>query len=363
MLRTAIIGFAHMHVNEIALYIANEPQTVLCAAADTQPAVPELSAARYTRAWNLENIRKNYCSNIYADWHRLLDREKPELVFVLCENDQKLAVARACAERGIDICLEKPMAMNLEEALEIRAMVKSSGIRAVVNWPIAWRKNMHLTEAVLNTGIVGKPLKLFYINGHTGPLGRGASHRGVDSMAQSMTDEEKKATWWYRSETGGGAFLDIGCYGCIASKWLIREQPLSAFAEAKNLATPFMQEPDHIAAVIEYPNAMSVTEASWILPKGAIPQGPVVICEDGLIRTAEDGSIVVTDIYGEVIPTPKVRISEHIENMPEHYVHAIAGEVEWHRMITLEENVCIMAMLDAEMKSARSGKKEPVKNV
>ena len=60
MIRAVIIGFAHMHVNEVALYISEEKSMELTACADVVPKVEELTKTRYTRGWNIENIRNNY---------------------------------------------------------------------------------------------------------------------------------------------------------------------------------------------------------------------------------------------------------------------------------------------------------------
>ena len=64
-------------------------------------------------------------------------------------------------------------------------------------------------KAALDEKLVGEPLKLRYINGHTGPLGKGAKHRGVSENAEEMTDEQRSKTWWHKEKFGGGVYLDI----------------------------------------------------------------------------------------------------------------------------------------------------------
>lgn len=53
--RVGVIGFAHMHVNNVAALFAQHPQVDMVACADTVPTVPELRAAPYTRGWNMKN--------------------------------------------------------------------------------------------------------------------------------------------------------------------------------------------------------------------------------------------------------------------------------------------------------------------
>ena len=44
MIKAVIIGFAHMHVNEVALYISEQPDMELCAVASTKSGTEEIPA-------------------------------------------------------------------------------------------------------------------------------------------------------------------------------------------------------------------------------------------------------------------------------------------------------------------------------
>ena len=43
-IRAVIVGCAHMHVNEIALYINGQPDSELCGIADVEARIPENTA-------------------------------------------------------------------------------------------------------------------------------------------------------------------------------------------------------------------------------------------------------------------------------------------------------------------------------
>ena len=89
MIKSVIIGFSHMHCNEIALYISENPNTELVGIADVKSNLEPICAYTYTPAWNLENVKKNYCQNYYDDYRKMLDELKPDIAFILCENVQK----------------------------------------------------------------------------------------------------------------------------------------------------------------------------------------------------------------------------------------------------------------------------------
>src|SRR6516225_1057770 len=51
-----------------------------------------------------------------------------EVVAIMTPNDSHCALARTAIEHGLDIICDKPLATNLDDALDLRRRVKSSGI-------------------------------------------------------------------------------------------------------------------------------------------------------------------------------------------------------------------------------------------
>lgn len=362
-IRAVIIGFAHMHVNEIAEYIEENEYFELCGFADVPPTEPEKTEARYTRAWNIKNNSEKYKITPYDDFKTMLDEIKPDIAFILCDNASKPYIVEECAKRGVDVSIEKPMAVSLDEALKIRDTVKEYGIHAVVNWPVIWRPYIHRQLAALESGVAGRLIKCYYINGHTGPLGKGARHRGVAESVEDLNDEERASTWWYKGKTGGGAFLDIGCYGCFFNEWARdnkTDKPMYVTAFSGNYNTPYMDAPDNMAAVIEYKNSYGVIEGTWTMPQAALPTGPVYACENGVIYCTPDREIKAMDIYGAEIKLPEYRIMPHIANLPDHYAYCKNNGLPLIKTVTLDYNIQVMAIIDAALKSSKTGKREKI---
>ena len=143
MIKAVIIGFSHMHVNEVALYISEQPNMELVAVAEVKSDVEDIPELRYTPLWNLKNVKENYCANVYDDYKKMLDEVKADIAFILTENAQKPEVVEECAKRGVNVSVEKPVAVNYEEAKKIKASVDKYGVEAVVNWPVVWRPYIH----------------------------------------------------------------------------------------------------------------------------------------------------------------------------------------------------------------------------
>ena len=364
MIKAVIIGFSHMHVNEVALYISEQPNMELVAVADVKSDVEDIPELRYTPLWNLKNVKENYCANVYDDYKKMLDEVKADIAFILTENAQKPEVVEECAKRGVNVSVEKPVAVNYEEAKKIKASVDKYVVEAVVNWPVVWRPYVLKMKNALDKKIVGEPIKLRYINGHTGPLGKGAKHRGVTENAEEMTDEQRAKTWWHQLGHGGGVFLDICCYGCFFSKWFFGSEAKGVLSYGANLNTPYGDTEDNFASIIKYDGKMSVVEGTWTTPRAVIPSGPMVLCTEGVIMCtggAENApDVKAFDMYGNEVEIPEITFEDKYKNMPFQYANHIVSGEDIHPMLTLDANMEVMALLDTAIRSSQSGKEEKI---
>jgi predicted dehydrogenase len=364
--RTGIIGFAHMHINYVAGYFAHHPQIALVAGADTVPDVPELREAPYTRAWNVEHVAKEFgMARAYDDYHEMLGTEELDVVICNSENAKHPEVVEACAAAGVSVCVEKPMAASLGHALRMVRACQVAGVTLVVSWPIGALVGALKLKALIEDGVVGRVLEVKHRVGHTGPLGPGATHGGVSETADSMTGAERAATWWHQSAAGGGALLDFACYGAMVARWLVGEPAVAAFGMKANLNSQWGGAEDNAALLIRFPNAMANVEGSWTTWDHGGPGGPIVYGETGtLVADQKGGEPVVrlerghgqTTIY-ECEPLPEGR-----RNVAEELVRHLETGEPIHPILEGGFNVEVMAILDAAIRSAASGKLEVVGN-
>src|SRR5437867_10262525 len=75
--RLGVVGFAHMHVNELMRVFAELPNVEWVACADTKPQQPEMVEARFTRDWNKRHAHEEIgIPTVYDDYREMLDRER-----------------------------------------------------------------------------------------------------------------------------------------------------------------------------------------------------------------------------------------------------------------------------------------------
>ena len=360
--RTAIIGFAHMHINHVAKLFDDHPQVEWAACADTRPIVPELRSAPHTREWNRERVMAGLgIETYYDDYREMLKHEQIDIVIVTSENAQHPEVVEACAAAGAAVCVEKPMAVSLKDALRMDRAAKSAGTPLLVHWQFAWSPASRKIEEVIKDGRIGRILTFKMRSSHSGPLGPSARHPGVKETSESMTGAERGATWWHQKAAGGGAMLDYCCYGAMSSRWFIGEMAVGAMGMRANLNSQWGDADDNAAMIVRYPSAMAVIEASWTTLCKGIPSGPIIYGTEGtlVLERRDDGPILRLEKPGkdtEIIPVgilPKGR-STPAEDLVN---HLDTGE-PLHFTLTADFNIEVMAILDAGVRSAESGKFE-----
>ena len=362
--RVGIIGFAHMHINNVASLYAQHPQVELVAGADTVPDIPELREAPYTRAWNVKNALDNIgLQKAYDDYHEMLEKEQFDIIICCSENAKHPEVVAACAAVGANVCIEKPMAMSLAHALRMVRACQAAGTTMLINWPLTWSPSARKAKNLIDSGIIGRVLEVKWRAGHTGPLGSGAAHAGVSETADAMTGAERGATWWHQNAAGGGALLDFSCYGAMVSRWYIDEPAVAAIGMRANLDSQWGDADDNGAMIVRFPNAMALLEGSWTTWHHGVPTGPIVYGTTGtLVVESRDGKPVVrlergggqTEIY-ECEPLPEGR-----QQVSGEFIHHLETGEPLHPTLEMMFNLEVMAILDAGIRSADSDKLETV---
>ena len=364
-LRAVVVGAAHVHILELCKCVSDCEDMELAAVADAEPVDPsDLEGTKpYSRRWNLDYVRR-YGAAVYGDYRRMLDEVRPDLAFIATENAKHPDVFSEVAKRGIASSIEKPLARDYQEALAIARIAQETGAEVFVNWPIAWRPWLYQMKGALDSGRMGSLVKIRHLAGQTGPVGPGAVHRGSgDTRAEDMTPEEKAKMWWYRAHCGGGAFLDMCCYGSMASVWFAGDMCRSVAAMAGNFAHGFADVEDNGALLLRFPSSVAVVEGTWTTPAAALPAGPEIYCTEGAILCERrDGGVRVklVGILGDVEYLDPPENDPALSNMACAFAaHRLNGR-EMPPIVRLSENLKAMAVLDAGLRAAKSGKFEPV---
>lgn len=108
-----------------------------------------------------EQIARRYnVSSVYRDFRVLLDREEVDAVSICTPTVTHAEIAAECVRRGCAVLVEKPMAANLKEALEILDIVRSYNGRLMVGFIERFNPAVRYMLSALSDGVIGSPLTI-----------------------------------------------------------------------------------------------------------------------------------------------------------------------------------------------------------
>ncbi len=182
--KVGIIGTGWIAEAHVANYLRC-PDVEIVAAADLIPG----KAEKFCKDNGIEGVR------CYPDHKSMLDAEELDAVSVCTYNRTHAECSIYALEKGVNVLLEKPMCVTLEEAVEICKAEKKSGKILSIGFQPRFDENMKMVKKIVESGELGD---VYYIQ--TG----GGRRRGIPTPYGTSFIEDKTA--------GIGALADIGCY-------------------------------------------------------------------------------------------------------------------------------------------------------
>lgn len=351
--RIGIVGVAHMHIlDNMKPFAAFSDKVEWVGVADLDPIFPSACTKPSARSTNKATVMATYgIERAFDNYLDLLDAGL-DFAMVSCDNAFHREVVTAALRRGIHVILEKPMATTLGDVLAMARAARVGGAELIVNWPATWNPAFRLAKDLVDQGKVGKVFKFTYRNNaSTGPFGYG----------QGLTDAEKGDEWWHMEAAGGGAFLDYCCYGACMASWFLGERPTAAYGLKANFASQYGDAEDYGAIMARYPEAVAILEGSWTTVASGIPSGPIVYGLEGTLVSGWGNQVeIYKDRYsGE--PTERYEappLPEDRNNLAKEVFSHFEKGTPLHPTLDMRVNLDAMVVLDAALRSARSGKLE-----
>lgn len=181
--KIGIIGCGWIAGAHIASY-KNLPDVEVVACADIIPGKAE--------AFCQENGITAHC---YESGHAMLEAETLDGVSVCTYNTQHAPCAIDALEHGVNVMLEKPFTVTLEEAVQVMEAEKKSGKILSIGYQPRMSSNIQMIKKIIDSGELGK---VYYMQAG------GGRRDGIPTPF---------GTSFIEKETGGvGAMGDIGTY-------------------------------------------------------------------------------------------------------------------------------------------------------
>ena len=237
-LKVGIIGLGHLHP------FTYMPHFKRCKLTDVVAAVDRNAALRedFTNQFNLPT---------YTDYTEMVEKEKPELVYIFLPHCECADAAVYCAERGIHVVVEKPVAHTSADAARIAAACAKNNV--LFSTPYLWRYHpvTRKMKEVIEQGYLGQ------IVGCEGRCAAGGLHRYIEGHSEWMLDPKK---------SGGGPMYNLGVHWIDLYRWLLDSEITSVVGKNVRVNQAYEIE-DNSFAIATFANGATLAlDISYTVP-------------------------------------------------------------------------------------------------
>jgi predicted dehydrogenase len=187
-IRVAIIGLDG-HPGEIGGPLGRLPGVEVVAISDAT----EEAIRRFTKGKpQMANARP------YADFRRMLDMEKPDVVAVCNTNGARAAGVLAAAERKLHVIAEKPLATTRADMARIKKAVRDNDVKIGMLLPMRYSPAYRAVQQIVAAGDIGEAIQI---------------------SSQKSYKLGKRPEWFTKRETYGSTILWIGIHMIDLMLW------------------------------------------------------------------------------------------------------------------------------------------------
>ena len=213
-LRFAVLGAGRIGSLHTELLSTRVPQADVVAVADIYSEAAHKLADRFGIAGRGTSVDE------------LLDQHRPDVLLVCSSTDTHEAAILKCAEAGVDVFVEKPLAPDIAAIERIRSAVEESGIYLQVGF----NRRFDASYARVNTAIRG---------GEVGTL---------HSVRLISRDPEMPPVEYLANS--GGLFMDMAIHDFDMVRFLVDEEPREVYAFGERLIDSRLEQYDDIDSAV-----------------------------------------------------------------------------------------------------------------
>lgn len=335
-LRLGVVGLTHSHVHGL-LGRKSRGDVLIVGIAEPNRALARRYAERYGLSMDL----------VFDSVNEMLEKTKPTAVAAFGSTLEHLAAVQAAAPRGIHVMVEKPLAVSLEHARQMKTLADRHRIVLMVNYETTWYPTLYRAADAVRADAIGPLRKVVVRDGHRGP----GKINGVDPEFLEWLNDPVR--------NGGGAVMDFGCYGANLMTYLMHGvRPTSVTAVTQQLQpNDYPRVDDEATIVVTYPQAQAIIQASWNWPIGR--KDMEIYGTRGYVMT-DNRSVMRTRVSESAAEsTQSLPERESPNDDPFSYFKALVeGKVVQgeYDPSSLANNMIVMEILDAARRSAREGR-------
>lgn len=321
-MKYALIGCGRIAINHMKAAVNNKLEIV--AVCDVIPEKMEELLAKHGLENNTEIKR-------YTDYKEMIEQEKPQLVSIATESGIHAEIALYCIDKEVNVIIEKPMAMSIEDADKIIELSEKKGVKVSACHQNRFNIAIQELRKALEAGRFGK-------------LSHGSIHVRWNRNKGYYDQAKWRGTW----AEDGGALMNQCIHGIDLLRWMMGDEIEEIYGATRQQFHDYLEAEDVGMAVVKFKNgAIGTIEGTTnVYPKN-LEETLYIFGENGTVKiggtstnnidvwefadeTEEDSKNKgleeqTSNVYGNGHTSLFADVMDAIENDRKPYVDAVAG--------------------------------------
>lgn len=322
-MKYALIGCGRIAVNHIKAVSNNGLELV---------AVCDIDPAKFNIMFEKAGCGEFSGTERCTDYVSMLDAHPEiELVGIATESGKHAEIALECISRGVNVIIEKPMAMSMEDADKIIAMAEDKGVKVAACHQNRFNRAIQKLRGAVEQGRFGK-----------------LSHGSINVRWNRGRSYYEQASWRGTWEQDGGTLMNQCIHGIDLLRWMLGDEVEEVYGATRQRFHDYLEAEDVGVAVLKFKNGAvgTVEGTSNVYPKN-LEETLYVFGENGTVKvggtsannidvwefadeTEADAEAkglqeVTSNVYGNGHTALYADMVDAIENDRAPYVDAAAG--------------------------------------
>jgi UDP-N-acetyl-2-amino-2-deoxyglucuronate dehydrogenase len=286
----------------------------------------------------------------YSDYKQMLQELKPDLVSICTESGKHASIALDCIEAGVNLIIEKPIALSIKDADAIIEKAKKKKVKVCACHQNRFNKSVVKIREAMEENRFGK-------------LMHGTAHirwnRGRDYY--------DRASWRGTWEQDGGALMNQCIHNIDLLRWMLGDNVSEVFAYTDNLTHPYIEAEDLGLALVKFANgSYGIIEGTTNIYPQNLEETLYLFGEKGTVKAGGQSVNIIEEWrFADLLDDPEEVKTTYHENPPNVYgyghtplfadvIEAIKEDCE--PMVTAEAGKRALELVLAIYKSAAEGK-------
>ena len=227
-MKYALIGCGRIAVNHIKAAVNNHLDIV--AVCDPIPEAMESLLAKH-------GLEKDTSIRRYADYKEMIEAEHPTLAGIATESGLHAEIALYCIDHGVNLIIEKPMAMSMADAEEIIRRSEEKGVKVSACHQNRFNVAVQETRKALEAGRFGK-------------LSHGSIHVRWNRNQDYYTQAPWRGTW----AQDGGCLMNQCIHGIDLLRWMMGDEVDEVYGVTRQQFHHYLECEDVGMAVVKFKN-------------------------------------------------------------------------------------------------------------